>query len=275
MRKVQIPTNLKPPGDNKAWRNILSKRITRLTSKSWNYPIRHREKERERDDNVRESKRARGVHSRENREPCGEEENLRERETEGRGGKKETVTPRSARSGLDNRDVSRAKNRPGTPGPTAIVVGVCIGERASERRGRARGSERLRCARAIFRPRKRSAWVSQPGYLVRARAGARHDHFAAREQAKSRVAAELQGARVRHAGLSGCSLFRKSPSDSATHSRSGTSLIGIVNAEWSIGSVWRDDFSSETEMIRLPTRIRSDLWVALSNRILDAWIAVD
>jgi len=105
-----------------------------------------------------------------------------ERVTEGRGEggrerNEQPVTPRLARPVLDNRDVSRAKNRPGTPGPRPIRLQsssaldsfalesrgharVRASERVSEWRGRARGSERLRCARAIFRPRKRSAWVS-------------------------------------------------------------------------------------------------------------------
>jgi len=108
-----------------------------------------------------------------------------ERETEGRGGGrggegKKRTTGHASLGQAGPRQSRRFQGEkptrnPGAPAdPTAIVVGVgfvCIGEprtctrvRASERvsewRGRARGSERLRCARAIFRPRKRSAWVS-------------------------------------------------------------------------------------------------------------------
>lgn len=126
-------------------------------------------------------------HSWENRESKGKEEESWAREdeeeekraTEGRWKNEQPVTPRSARLGLDNCDVFRAKNRPGTPSRSDCnrrwCCSACIGadmhtgertsERASERRGRARGSER-RGAREQFFGLENVRRGCQPGYLV-------------------------------------------------------------------------------------------------------------
>lgn len=191
-----------------------------------------------------ESKRARvdrtslvrgGVHdAREGEESRAREEERSKRDERMRGEKKngQPVTPRSARPGLDNRDVSRAKNRPGTPGPVRLQSSSAFalesrghawaGERASERAAAAAAghAEVNGCsARERFFGPENVRRGCQPGYLVRGarRAGARHGHSAARVRAKSRVAARVQGARAKHAGLSALfvSLSKVLPSVSA------------------------------------------------------------
>lgn len=158
-----------------------------------------------------------GAQSRENRESStrrgrvGEsgEEEMRKRETEGRGGKKrnrQPVTPRSTRPGLDNRDVSRAKNRPGTPGPVRLQSSSAfalesrgharVGERASERANE-QTSERQRRrqgTRKWMATVRASDFSAQKTFGVGVsldtsfeahaprRVGARHGHSAARDR---------------------------------------------------------------------------------------------
>ena len=121
-------------------------------------------------------------------------ERERERERQGKNG--ELVTPGSPRPGLDNRDVFRAKNRPGTRVSRALVrslalVGcVCAFSLWQRRCSRPRGSERR--SPAIFRPRNGSGVGVSLDTSFDALTARRHGHLrAAREQVSSGVSASL------------------------------------------------------------------------------------
>lgn len=108
----------------------------------------------------------------------------------------ELVTPGSPRLGLDNRDVFRAKNRPGTR--VSALACTLAGSRLVESIGcwlarlRALSLSQLRCSRprgserrspAIFRPRKRSGVGVSLDTSFDALLTRRHGHLrAAREQ---------------------------------------------------------------------------------------------